>query len=899
MKKILQEIIRKLSIINKKAEENLYNSEIKASEKLIEASLANKETLMKLYNSSIKGLSVEEAEKRLEEYGENQIAEEKKKIWIVELFKSFLNPFNGVLFALAMVSIITDVIMAAPEDRSFKTVIVIITMVIISGVLQFVQEYKSNTAAESLKALITNTASVLREGEYKEISMNNLVPGDIVKLSAGDMIPADLRVLASKDLFVGQSSLTGESEPVEKLQFDKKLEEDELEEELNVLELDNICFMGTNVISGTAEAMVITTGGETYFGKMAKALVGERSETSFDKGVNKVSMLLIRFMLVMVPFVFLVNGITKGDWMGALLFSISIAVGLTPEMLPMIVTSNLAKGAVAMAKHKTVVKKISAIQNFGAMDILCTDKTGTLTEDKVVLERHLDIHGNEDIEVLKYAYLNSFHQTGLKNLMDIAVLEHGVKNKLEYLDNKYKKIDEIPFDFVRRRMSVVLENGDMKHHLITKGAVEEMLSVCSYVEYKGEIQPITSEIKEEIKAIVYSLNSEGMRVLAVARKEFSKDYFGFELSDEGDMILVGYIGFLDPPKPSTALAIKALQASGISVKILTGDNDVVTLNICKQVGLEVKQVLLGPEIEKMGDEELAKLVKNTTVFAKLAPLQKSKIIKALQAKGHTVGFLGDGINDAAALKESDVGISVDTAVDIAKESADIILLEKSLMVLEEGVIEGRKTFGNIMKYIKMTASSNFGNMFSVLSASAFLPFLPMLPIQLLIQNLLYDISQTAIPWDVVDEEYLRKPRKWDSKDISRFMVFVGPISSLFDIATFVLMWMVFKANAPKMQSLFQTAWFVEGLLSQTLIVHMIRTRKIPFVQSRAAKPVLLLTAAIMLLGITIPFTAFGASIGFVKLPLSYFPWLILILLSYCTLTQLIKNMYIKKFDHWL
>lgn len=713
-------------------------------------------------------------------------------------------------------------------------------------------------------------------------------------LAAGDMIPADIRIISSKDLFVSQSSLTGESEPVEKYPNLK-----EKDKELGVTELDNICLLGTNIISGSATAVVVATGDDTYFGSMASSLSGPRVKTSFEKGVNSVSTLLIKFMLIMVPIVFFINGITTGRWLEALLFAVSIAVGLTPEMLPMIVTSNLAKGAVSMAKRKTVVKKLDAIQNFGAMDVLCTDKTGTLTLDKIVVERHLNINGEEDIRVLRHAYLNSFYQTGLRNLMDVAILEHGKDQGFNELEKNYMKVDEIPFDFSRRRMSVVLKNKDGKRQLVTKGAVEEMLSICAFAEYNGEVVELTEKIKNKVLNMVTKLNNEGMRVIAVAQKNDIPDENTFSIKDESNMVLMGYIGFLDPPKESAAEAIKALKENGVNVKVLTGDNDAVTKKICKEVGLIVDNILLGSDIEKINDEELSKLVDNTNVFAKLSPLQKSRIIKVLQNKGHTVGFMGDGINDAAALRQADVGISVDTAVDIAKESADIILLEKNLMVLEEGVIEGRRVFGNIIKYIKMTASSNFGNVFSVLIASAFLPFLPMLPIHLLVQNLLYDISQISIPWDTMDQEYLKKPRKWNADDISRFMIFIGPISSIFDIITYLVMWFVFKANTPAMQALFQSGWFIEGLLSQTLVVHMIRTKKIPFIQSRATAPVLLLTGVIVVVGIFIPFTSFGASIGLQALPIAYFPWLIGILLSYCVLTQIVKTMYIKKFNRWL
>ncbi len=880
----------------KNKKKNLTNQMI--LEKMSDFSRKDSTGVLNILQVKPEGLSTEEAELRLETFGLNKIVHEKKTPWYIQLIQAFFNPFIMVLIFLAGISLVMDVILATPEDQSWRTVIVIAVMVTVSGMLRFFQEYRSNKEAEKLKALVRTTATVLRNGiGMQEIDMEELVPGDIIQLAAGDMIPADVRVLSSKDLFVSQSALTGESEPVEK--YDTIKQNDNQNLQINLDELENICFLGTNVVNGLAQAVVIATGNETYLGSMAKSLVGQRTQTSFEKGVNSVSWLLIRFMLVMVPIVFVINGVTKNNWLEAFLFAISVAVGLTPEMLPMIVTANLAKGAVLMAKRKTVVKRLNAIQNFGAMDILCTDKTGTLTLDKIVLERHLDIHGNEDDRVLRHAYLNSYFQTGLRNLLDRAVLEFGTRKGFTSLENPYTKVDEIPFDFTRRRLSVVLTDGDGKRQLITKGAVEEMLAICSYADYNGQVVPLTDEIRSEAKELVKQLNTDGMRVLAVAQKNKIPKAGVFNVKDESNMVLIGYIGFLDPPKETAAQAIKVLREHGVQVKILTGDNDLVSRKICREVGLPVSEILLGREVERMTDQELMSAAEKMTVFAKLTPLQKSRIVKALQQAGHTVGFLGDGINDAAALREADVGISVDTAMDIAKESADIILLEKNLMVLEEGVVLGRNTFGNIIKYIKMTASSNFGNMFSVLAASAFLPFLPMLPIHLLVQNLCYDLSQVSIPWDHMDKEYLRVPRKWDTKGISKFMIFIGPISSIFDIVTYLVMWYVFKANAPAMQSLFQSGWFIEGLLSQTLIVHMIRTQKIPFIQSRAAAPVLLLTGIIMAIGIGIPFTSFGTSIGLQPLPLTYFLWLVGILLSYCMLTQLIKTLYIKHFKNWL
>ena len=750
-----------------------------------------------------------------------------------------------------------------------------------------------------MKKMVKNTASVYRNGreESEEVNITELVPGDVVYLAAGDMVPADVRVVESKDLFVSQSALTGESDAVEK----STVISGNKHRSGSVVELDNICFMGSNVVSGSAIAVVFATGKNTYLGTIAKSIVGVRAQTAFDKGISNVSFLLIRFMLVMVPFVFLVNGVTKGDWFEAFIFAISVAVGLTPEMLPMIVTANLSKGAVVMARKKTIVKNLNAIQNFGAMNILCTDKTGTLTRDQIVLEKYINSDGSSDDRkrVLRHAFFNSYFQTGLKNLMDRAILSHVKELQMEYLKDNYMKIDEIPFDFTRRRMSVVVEDRLGKCQIITKGAVEEMLDICAFAEFDGEVHRMTDELRAKAYAISERMNREGMRVLAVAQKSWIEKGREFGVDDEAEMVLIGYLAFLDPPKPSAASAIKQLHEHGVEVKVLSGDNEAVVKTICRQVGVDTTHTLTGQEIERMTDGELKGMVGEVTVFAKLTPMQKTRIITLLQEQDNTVGFLGDGINDASALRQSDVGISVDTAVDIAKESADIILLEKDLMVLEDGVIEGRKTFGNIMKYIKMTASSNFGNMFSVLGASAFLPFLPMLPIHLLVQNLLYDVSQITIPFDRLDAEYLQKPRRWDASDLSRFMIYIGPISSIFDIATYLVMWYVFKCNSPEHQALFQSGWFIEGLLSQTLIVHMIRTRKIPFIQSTASWPVVGLTLLIMVVGIILPFSNVGAAIGLVPLPWSYFPWLVVILLSYCVLTQVIKQWYIKRFTRWL
>ena len=881
------------------------NTGIGASVLLKKMASVDKDSFVHSLESHENGLTEEEVESKQQEFGMNEVAHEKAPAWYAQLFQAFINPFIGVLIIIAIISLVIDVILVPAGEQDYKTVIVVAIMVILSAFLRFLQEFRSNKAAEQLKSMVTTTATVLRQDSGKqEVDIIQLVPGDIIYLSAGDMIPADCRIIQSKDLFISQSILTGEALPVEKREIiitdtDGK----------SPLDLENICFMGTNVVSGTALAIVVTTGNNTYFGSISTSLTGKNVETSFDRGVNSVSWLLIRFMLVMVPLVFVVNGLTKGNWLEALLFAVAVAVGLTPEMLPMIVTANLAKGAVNMSKRKVIVKRLNAIQNIGAMDVLCTDKTGTLTLDKIVLERHLNVFGFEDEEVLKWVYLNSYYQTGLKNLLDVAVLNHiEIKDHLK-VDEYFKKIDEIPFDFQRRRMSVVLEQRNHKHLLICKGAVEEILDQCTHAFDPGEdrelhiesdkIIPMDEKMRETVLKTSRKLNEEGLRVLLVAIKEYDERPLTYTIADESNLVLTGFIGFLDPAKPSAKPSIEALHKLGIELKVLTGDNEIVTKKICKDVGIPVNQVVMGHELELMSDLDLTNTIDNINIFAKLSPAQKSRVVKVLQAKGHTVGFMGDGINDALALRDADVGISVDTGADIAKESADIILLEKDLMVLRKGVIYGRRTFGNIIKYIKMTASSNFGNMFSMLGASAFLPFLPMLPIQILVQNLLYDISQTSIPWDTMDEEYLEKPRKWDAGGISRFMMYVGPISSIFDYATFALMWFVFKASTPEHQSLFQSGWFIEGLLSQTLIVHMIRTRKIPFIQSWATPPVLILTFSIMAIGIFIPFSPFAFALKMQPLPLIYFPWLLGILIVYCILTQLVKVWFIKKFHQWL
>jgi Mg2+-importing ATPase len=845
--------------------------------------------LLDALDTSLQGLNEDAIAERLDRDGINQVSHEKPPHWSLQLLRAFKNPFIIVLVALAIVQLFTD------DDRTGPLIIGV--MVTISVLLSFSQEFRSQRASENLKAMVRNTATATRRAEDGhseriEVPVEELVVGDIVHLGAGDMVPADLRLLTAKDLFISQAILTGESLPVEKTAVLAQARA----EAGNPLDLPSVCFMGTNVVSGTATAVVVATGERTYLGSLARTLSGQRVQTSFDRGISSVSWLLIRFMAVMVPIVFLINGLDKHDWVQAFLFAMSVAVGLTPEMLPLIVAANLSKGAIAMSRRKVVVKRLNAIQNFGAMDVLCTDKTGTLTLDKIVLEQHIDLAGDESDEALEYGYLNSRFQTGLKNLMDKAVLTH---RDLEPVAAAYRIVDEIPFDFQRRRMSVVVARGDGQNLLVCKGAVEEMLAICSRARIGAEEFELTDERRREIRAMTRELNEDGLRVLVVAIAREPAHDRPYGVADEANLTAVGCLAFLDPPKDSAATAIKALNHHGVAVKVITGDNEAVTRKICGEVGLDVQHSALGRDIELLDDDALDAMVERTTVFAKMSPLQKARVVKSLQRMGHTVGFLGDGINDAPALREADVGISVDTATDIAKESADIILLEKNLMVLEEGVLEGRVTFGNIMKYIKMTASSNFGNVFSVLVASAFLPFLPMLPLQILVQNLLYDLSQLSIPFDRMDDEYLRKPRKWDAGDIGRFMVWIGPVSSIFDITTFLLMWHYFGANSADHQALFQSGWFIEGLLSQTLIVHMIRTRKIPFLQSVASAPVLALTGIIIAVGMYIPFSVLGAKIGMTPVPTAYFGWLALTLLCYCVLTQVVKKIYIRRYQRWL
>ncbi|EGE4658363.1 magnesium-translocating P-type ATPase [Salmonella bongori serovar 48:i:- str. 94-0708] len=857
------------------------------SEHCLNVATMEQETLWRVFDSHPEGLNAAGVMRAREQYGENRLPAQKPSPWWVHLWVCYRNPFNILLTILGGISYATEDLFAAG---------VIALMVGISTLLNFVQEARSTKAADALKAMVSNTATVLRvinengENAWLELPIDQLVPGDIIKLAAGDMIPADLRIIQARDLFVAQASLTGESLPVEKVATTREPRQN------NPLECDTLCFMGTNVVSGTAQAMVMATGADTWFGQLAGRVSEQDNEqNAFQKGISRVSMLLIRFMLVMAPVVLIINGYTKGDWWEAALFALSVAVGLTPEMLPMIVTSTLARGAVKLSKQKVIVKHLDAIQNFGAMDILCTDKTGTLTQDKIVLENHTDISGKPSEHVLHCAWLNSHYQTGLKNLLDTAVLEGVDETAARQLSGRWQKIDEIPFDFERRRMSVVVAEESNVHQLVCKGALQEILNVCTQVRHNGDIVPLDDNMLRRVKRVTDTLNRQGLRVVAVATKYLPAREGDYQRIDESDLILEGYIAFLDPPKETTAPALKALKASGITVKILTGDSELVAAKVCHEVGLDAGDVVIGSDIEGLSDDALAALAARTTLFARLTPMHKERIVTLLKREGHVVGFMGDGINDAPALRAADIGISVDGAVDIAREAADIILLEKSLMVLEEGVIEGRRTFSNMLKYIKMTASSNFGNVFSVLVASAFLPFLPMLPLHLLIQNLLYDVSQVAIPFDNVDEEQIQKPQRWNPADLGRFMIFFGPISSIFDILTFCLMWWVFHANTPEAQTLFQSGWFVVGLLSQTLVVHMIRTRRLPFIQSRAAWPLMAMTLLVMVVGISLPFSPLASYLQLQALPLSYFPWLIAILAGYMTLTQLVKGFYSRRY----
>lgn len=846
------------------------------------AACSGHEALARL-GSSLDGLSEQEAAIRLRANGPNEVAHAARQSIVMEIVTRSINPLNVLLLVLAVVSF------ALGDQRA---AIVIAIMVVLSISLGFIQEHRSTKAAQALRRMVQNKATVCRKDEGAQnaphdIPMSQVVPGDIVVLSAGDMIPADIRLLSAKDLFVNQSALTGEAMPLE------KHVQTGMGNQQTPSDMPNICFMGSAVVSGVGRGVVIHTGRNTAFGEVADAIAGQRVLTAFDTGITRFTWMMLGLITIMVPLVFLINGLSKGNWFEALLFAVAVAVGLTPEMLPMIVTVNLAKGAMEMAQKKVIVKRLNAIQNFGAMDILCTDKTGTLTQDQIILKRHLDLAGQESARVLEYAYLNSFHQSGLKNLLDVAVLRHVELEEHLRADDHYSKIDEIPFDFERRRMSVVLERGDGAHILICKGAIEEVFSVCANYDLGGKVSPLDKSHMARAEESAAALNADGFRVVAVAYKEIASEHRASCVADESALTLLGYIAFLDPPKETAGPAIAALKARGVGVKIITGDNAIITAKICRDVGLPSGKIVLGHDIEGLSPEALSELAETTTVFAKVSPAQKAAIVEALHRKGHVVGYMGDGINDGPALKVADVGISVDSAVDIAKETADIILLEKSLGVLSDGVLEGRKVFGNITKYIKMGASSSFGNMFSVLGASIFLPFLPMLPIQVLTNNLLYDFSQTTIPTDNVDDDYLAVPRKWDIDGIMKFVLLIGPISSIFDYVTFAMMLWVFHAWANP--ALFQTGWFVESLLTQTLIIHIIRTAQIPFFESRASTALIATSLIVAAIGIMLPSTPLGETLGFVPLPWTYWPLLALILTGYAALTHVTKAWFHSKY----
>lgn len=881
-------------------------------ERLIAALQEPLESTFANYKTSALGLVDDQVEENRDAYGENVITKGQEDSMIKKIYESIINPFTVILLVIALVSFITNVWLAKPGEQDPTTSIIIVTLVLISGGIRFIQELRSDKAASNLSRMIVNTATVLRDGSEQEIPIDEIVVGDVIKLSAGDMIPADVVLIDSRDFFVQQSGLTGESDAVEKICL-SKAESQNLD---SLLASESLAFMGTNVISGRATALVLVVGDETMMGAIEQTINTYDEPTSFEREMNTISWLLIRLMLVMVPVVFVINGLTDGDWLEAGVFALSVGVGLTPEMLPMIITASLAKGSIIMAKEKVVIKKLNAIQDLGAIDILCTDKTGTLTQDEIVLEYPLDIHGELDLSVLRRAYLNSYFQTGLKNLMDRAIINRTQKEAKKHeivrdLDQTFHKIDELPFDFERRRMSVIVKDEDGVVSMVTKGALEEMLSVSTYVEYKGEIKRLTDEVRQEVLAEVAQLNEQGLRVLGVSYKTDLDENDIFSVEDERDMILTGYLAFLDPPKPSAAPAIKALAEYGVTTKILTGDNEKVTQAVCEKVGLDVERILLGSEIDTMTDQELAQVVETTTVFAKLSPDQKARIILCLKNNGHKVGYMGDGINDAPSMKVSDVGISVDTAVDIAKETADVILLDKDLMVLEKGLVEGRKVYANMTKYIKMTVSSNFGNIFSLLFASIFLPFLPMAPVHLIVLNLIYDLSCIALPFDNVDKEFLKKPRIWEANSIMRFMAWIGPISSVFDIITYMLLYFLVvpmilghgynhgAANAAAFIMVFQTGWFIESMWSQTMVIHMLRSPKLPFIQSRPAFSVVVTTLAAAFFVTSLPYSPLASILKLSQLNGLYFVLLFAIIVLYMLSVTVVKRIYIKKYKEWL
>ena len=835
------------------------------------------------YKVSENGLSTSSAVQKLKKYGPNSVKQGKAKKWYNYFFQSLFSVFNTVLLGIVLVLWYTDVVL--PEKPSYANIIVILILVLASTLLEFFETYRSNKAAEKLKELVATNATVIRNGKEVQIPIKDIVVGDIVLLSAGSMIPADLRVIEAKDLYVRESSLTGESDAVKK-SSESEFDLDEID---SISDLDTICLMGTNVISGSAKCVVIKTADSTYFGKIAHTISSGKPKTAFETGIENISKLLVRFMIV-----FVLNA-WKHETTIAFTFAVAIAIGITPLLLPVILSSSLSKGAIRMSKKKTIVKKLDSIQSFGAMNILCTDKTGTLTEDKIVLEKYLDVKGNENLGVLKHAFLNSYFQTGLKSNIDEAVIARALNNNMEEFTKTYKKIDEIPFDFTRRRLSVVVTDGTKKQ-MITKGAVEEILNICTLVNYNGEVSPITHEIKENIKKISKELNQDGLRVIAICQKNDINDIQNFDVSNENNMVLMGFIGFLDPPKESAKESIERLNNAGIRVIVLTGDNADVTKCICDKVNINTNRIVLGSELDKLQDMAVLRILKKTNVFAKLSPIQKARVIRLLKQSGNVVGYMGDGINDSPSLTNSDVGISVDTAVDIAKESADIILLEKDLNVLYDGVTEGRKTFANLMKYIKMATSFNFGEVVSVIIASVLLPFLPITPIQLLVQSLLYDFGQLTLPFDNVDKEYLQKPRTLDIKSLKQFMLFMGPLSSMFDMIVFASLWFVFGIRDA---AHFQTVWFSYGVVSNLVGMHIIRTAKVPFVQSNANKTVYFSSILLSIIAILVPFTFVGSFIGLVAIPLESLLVIIGVPILYCFVAMLAKKIYIKKYGEWI
>ena len=867
---------------------NVKKEDIDINEMYGKDAILTKEEFIKKYNTNLNGLSSLKVQEHINTYGLNEVKQAKPKKWYNYFLESLFSPFNSILLGISFVLFYTDVLL--PETPSYANIIVIIVLVLISSILEFFEEYRSNKAAEKLKELVATKSTVIRDGKQILIPVKEITIGDIVVLSAGDMIPADLRILEAKDLYVGQSSLTGESDAVKK-QVDTEITLEDID---NLSDLDNICFMGTNVISGSAKGVVIKTADSTYFGKVAYTISTGKPKTSFQKGIESISKLLIKFMLILIPLVFVFNA-WKHDILLAFTFAVAIAIGITPLLLPVILSSSLSKGAIRMSKKKTIVKKIDSIQSFGSMNILCTDKTGTLTEDKIVLEKYLDIEGNEDIRVLKHVFLNSYFQTGLKGNIDEAIIARALKHDMGKYTDVYKKIDEVPFDFSRRRLSVVVTDGSKKQ-LITKGAVEEILSICTMVDFQGNVTKLTNEIKDNIRRMSKKLNQDGLRVLGVCQKNDIENNNSFGVEDEKNMVLLGFVGFLDPPKESAKLAIKRLNEAGIRVIVLTGDNADVTRCICNKVGIKSDKIVLGSQIGKIQDIALKRLLKKTNIFAKLSPIQKARIVRVLREMDNVVGYMGDGINDSPSLINSDVGISVDTAVDIAKESADIILLEKDLNVLQDGVTEGRRTFANLMKYIKMAVSFNFGEVSSVIIASILLPFLPITPIQLLVQSLLYDFGQLTLPFDNVDNEYLKKPRKWDLKSLKHFMLFMGPLSSCFDLIVFASLWFVFGVREA---AIFQTIWFSYGIVSNLVGMHIIRTSKIPFVQSNASKMVYASSILLSIVAIIVPFTIIGKFIGLVAIPLEYLSIIIGVPILYCIIAMFAKKVYIKKYGEWI